>query len=68
MVDELVEPAGLAVLGQILMQEGQLLRFEDLEEPVPADLFQADLGRIEVDAQQIAAALGLPDPRRPAAA
>ena len=26
MVDELVEPAGLAVLGQILMQEGQLLR------------------------------------------
>src|SRR5690606_3139276 len=51
---ELVEVACLSVLRLFLMQEGQLVLVEDLEEVVPGNLLEFFLRFLEVDAQQTA--------------
>src|SRR5690606_4436129 len=51
---ELVEAACLSVLRLVLMQEGQLVLVEDLEEVVPGNLLEFFLRFLEVDAQQTA--------------
>src|SRR6201999_208666 len=58
---EFVEAADLAVRRLVLMQEGKLVVVENLEELVPADLFEAFLGLLEIDTQNAACAAGRTD-------
>src|SRR4051812_34704993 len=72
--DQLVEPAGLAVGGLLLVDEGQLPVVEDPEELVPVGLGEPVVGLVELDAQYAAATggairvLGSRHGRRPGAA
>ena len=66
-LDELAEAADLAVMRLVLVEEGEIIVVEDLEELVPGNLLQALFRFVEVDAQDAARPASL-DARRMAAA
>jgi hypothetical protein len=47
--DELIEPTGVAVLGLVLIEKGQVVLVEDLEKFVPANFLEALLLFAEID-------------------